>query len=565
MIDEQAIYDPTDRDDRLLLDLKGTMSEAELHWLRLRLVGGRLNKARRGALWQKPPMGYVWQDSRFELDPDEAVQRAVRLAFERFAIEPSTWAVVRWARRTGFRFPSRRHDGEIAWIELTMNRLTKLLHNPTYAGVYVYGREQTKKIIDNGSICERTKRLPIEEWPVRIEAAHPAYISWETFVTNKKLLQDNRPTRFGDNPGAPKNGPALLTGVVLCGRCGRRMKVDYTTNERTLWRYTCQGERTSGYSICWSVNGDAIDDTVEKLFLLAMVPSEIDLSLAVEHEAHDQASSLRAQWQARLEQAQYEARRAERRYKAVDPDNRVVARTLERDWEARLQELADVERQYTDARRERRVELSAADREAIRAIARDLPSVWRSETTTAADRKAMLRLVIEAIGLEPIDLPQRMTRIRVQWRSGVVDEQFVLRPGWGKTQPHLIDRIRLLVSEGLHDDEIAQRLNADGVLTARHRPWTERAVATQRRKNSIKNTAKPRNVGLPDRHPVTGWYSAPGAAKRFGVTLTTIKNWIRKEIVVSRRERYGRYDARWLRIDDALATKLEARTQSARD
>jgi hypothetical protein len=287
-----------------------------------------------------------------------------------------------------------------------------------------------------------------------------------------------------------------------------------------------------------------------------MVPSEIDLSIAVEREVHTQATSLAAQWETRLEQARYEARRAERRYKAVDPDNRVVARTLEREWEARLKDLDDVERQYAEVRRQRRVELSAADRDALRAIARDLPAVWRGPTTTPADRKAMLRLVIEAITLKPVDIPKRTTQLRVQWRSGVVDELYVERPGRA-TATSIIDQVRALIEQGLHDDEIAARFNDDGLLTAKSRPWTGAKITRLRSAHSIAKPPRPRNRALPERHPVTNRFSIPGAAKRFGIPRHTVKNWVRAGLVPAHRERYGRYDAVWLDIDDDLAAKLE--------
>src|SRR5882672_3367904 len=351
VIDEQAIYDPADGDDRMLLDIRGTMSAAELNWMRLRLNGGRLHKARRGELWRFAPTGYVWGGTRLELDPDEAVQRAVHLVFERFAIEPSIGAVARWAQQASFKFPTRRkNDGELEWRELSMGRINSILHNPAYAGAYVYGRKPTKKVISDSKIRDRPTRLPVDEWPVRIDAAHPAYISWETFVSNEQRLRENTPRMHGATAGAPKNGAALLAGIVLCGRCGRRMRVDYTTKERAHWRYLCVGARMNEQEICWSVAGEVLDNVVEDLFLETMVPSEIDLSLAVEHEVNGQAKSLSAQWQARLEQARYEARRAERRYKAVDPDNRVVARTLEREWEQALRELERIEQQREQAR-----------------------------------------------------------------------------------------------------------------------------------------------------------------------------------------------------------------------
>jgi DNA invertase Pin-like site-specific DNA recombinase len=564
VIDEQAIYDPADGDDRMLLDIRGTMSAAELHWMRLRLNGGRLHKARRGELWRLAPTGYVWDETRLQIDPDEAVQHAVRVVFERFALEPSIGAVVRWAQQAGFKFPTRRkNDGELEWQELTMGRLNGILHNPTYAGVYVYGRKPTRKVISEGEIRERPTRLPVDEWPVRIDAAHPGYISWETFVNNEQRLRESMPRMHGAAAGAPKNGPALLAGIVLCGRCGRRMRVDYTTSERTYWRYLCVGKHMSGGSICWSVNGDAIDADVENLFLETMTPSEIDLSIAVEREAHGQAASLAAQWQTRIEQARYEARRAERRYRAVDPENRVVARTLEREWESRLTDLEEVERQYAQTRRERRVELSTADREALRAIARDLPAVWRSETTTPSDRKAMLRLVIEVITLEPIDLPKRTTRVRIQWRSGVIDERFVERGPWGATPASIIDRIRDLIGQGLHDDDIAQRFNGEGLITAKQRRWTASAIKHLRNDFAIEKARRPRAAVLPERHPVTNRYSIPGAAKRFGVTIRAVQHWIRSGIVVGHRERYAQYDAWWLDIDDELAAKLD-RSASAR-
>ncbi len=561
VIDEQGIYDPGDRDDRLLLDLKGTMSEAELHWLRLRLVGGRLNKARRGALQLTPPTGYVWRDDRFALDPDEAVQRVVRLVFERFAIEPSVWAVVRWAHENAVKFPTRLGpidgSGEVEWRPLRMGRLSSILHNPIYAGVYAYGRRQTRQVVIDGEIRTRRKRLAPDEWAVRIVDAHPAYIDWDTFLTNQNRLQANLSRMHGATEGAPKNGASLLTGVILCGRCGHRMRVDYTTHARTSWRYICVGKNDTGQRICWSVNADGIDRTVEDLFLATMIPEEIDLTLAVESEVDSQARSVEGQWQSRLEQARYEARRAERRYKAVDPENRVVARTLEREWEARLQELDDVERQYSEARRVRRVDLTASDRAMLRTIARDLPAVWSASTTTPADRKAMLRLVIEAVSLEPIDLPTPSTRVRIQWTSGAVDERLVERPPSGGTPASVLSRIQAMLDENLDNDQIAARLNDAGVPTAKRKRWTASAVQHTRHSYGLQRKQRLRRTVLPDRHPETGRYSMPGAARRFGVTRETIRSWVKRGLIPVHHEPYSRYNAWWLDIDDNLAVELE--------
>jgi DNA invertase Pin-like site-specific DNA recombinase len=337
VIDEQTIYDPADKDDKLLLDLKGTMSEAELHWLGLRMNGARQSKARRGELRFLVPTGYEWREGRLALDPDEAVQRAIRVLFDRFTVEPSAWAVVRWARRTGYLMPTRRwfSDGssQLEWKLLGRSRLYEILRNPIYAGVYVYGRRPSRKQLVNGEI--RVVREPGRDpakWPVRIDGSHPAYLSWEAFMRNQEKLRQNHTARGGASQGPPREGEGLLSGLLVCGRCGHRMITGYGSSRKRRWYYQCPGRsRDKGENICWSAAGPILDEAVEKLFLETMVPSELDLSLAVDREVDKQAQSLEQQWRSRLEQAAYEARRAERRYKAVDPENRVVARTLERE------------------------------------------------------------------------------------------------------------------------------------------------------------------------------------------------------------------------------------------
>jgi Recombinase/Recombinase zinc beta ribbon domain len=323
------------------------------------------------------------------MDPDEAVQRAVGVVFQRYAVEPSAWAVLRWAHQTGFQFPTRRSagggDGSVEWKPLRISRLHEVLKNPIYAGVYAYGRRrETKRLVDGKVRRVRPDARDPERWLVKIEGAHPGYITWERYVQNQEKLRQNM-TRMG-NPsrGAPREGPALLHGLVICGRCGHRMGPAYArgAHER-WWTYICHGERDQGQKGCWSVAGARIDQAVEELFLQTMVPSELELSLAVEQEVAGQAAELAQQWRARREQAAYEARRAEKRYKAVDPDNRVVARTLEHDWEMKLRELEEVDRQYAEARRTKRVDLTEDDRARVRELARDLPAVWERKNSKA--------------------------------------------------------------------------------------------------------------------------------------------------------------------------------------
>jgi hypothetical protein len=399
--------------------------------------------------------------------------------------------------------------------------------------------------------------LESDDWPVCIKNNHAGYIDWETYLKNQDKLRSNLSRPFGSTPGAPNSGPALLAGLVLCGQCGRRMRTSYPGGSKRRWSYICYGKKTTGQNICWSVPGNRVDDAVNDLFLQTVVPSEIDLSLAVEREADDQARSLEQQWRARIEQAGYAARLAERRYKAVDPDNRVVARTLEREWEDRLQDLDEVERQYSDAKRARRVELSQADRDQIRLLARNLPTIWKAPTTQPAERKAMLRLVIEAITLSPVDIPRRTTRVQVQWHSGVVTQLQVDRPHRHQPQTAAIDRLRTLALEGYDDDTIAAMLNAEGHLAGRDTPWTRKKVGKARRQHDIPRIApRQRKTWLPDRHPETGHYSVPGAARRFGVSKGVIRHWIDRGLVPTYTERYGPYDARWLIIDHECVDKL---------
>ena len=564
--DEHAVYDPQNCDDKLLLDFKGTMSEAELHWLRLRLTGARRRKASRGELRFLPPTGYVWGERGLELDPDQAVRHAITTIFERFAIEPTTNAVVRWAAGAGFSVPTRRScaDGTnvLTWQPLGVSRLKEILKSPIYAGAYAYGRRSEKQVLVDGEIRSIRECRDPGDWVARIQGAHEGYITWETHMRNLDKMRAN--SARCSSPGAPREGRALLTGILLCGRCGRRMRTTYPPRKDSRWFYICYGEHDRGAPICWSVSGQAIDAAVEELLLRMIIPGELELSLAVEHEVEAQAASLHEQWKLRLEKAEYEARRAERRYKAVDPDNRTVARTLEADWESCLRDLEAVRKRYDAARREHRVQLTDADRRRIRELAQDLPAVWRAPTTQPADRKAMLRIAIEAVAIRPIDVPQRLTHIRVQWRSGAVDELTTVRPSgaeWSRTPDRVVGRIRELIALGLFDDDIAERLRAENLKSGSGRPWTGSAVKHVRIEHSIARTAyKPRGrVPLPDRHR-DGRYSVRGTMKRFGVSQRLVIRWIECGMVAAVLEAFPPYrSVWWLTIDDATAKRLDER------
>jgi DNA invertase Pin-like site-specific DNA recombinase len=562
VIDELTVYDPEQVDDRLLLDLKGTMSEAELNWLGLRLVGARRSKARRGELWFMPPTGYVWDGQSFVMDPDAAVRAAMQTVFDRFEVEPSAWAVVRWARRTGFEVPTRVYaaggHSDIVWRSLSVSRLSSILHNPLYAGAYVYGRNSTRELMQAGE--PRRVRVPVHDpasWQVCLFERHAGYITWERYLANLDKLRDNS-SQFGAGVrGAPREGVALLAGIVVCGRCGRRMQPTYAQTPR----YICTGDRATGGSTCWSLEATPVDSLVQELFLEAMVPEELELAIAVEQQASEQADALAAQWRLRIERAQYEARLAERRYMAVDPDNRVVARTLEAAWEERLRELERLRRDFERACREERVQLTEADRARIRAIASDLPSVWRAPTTQPQERQAMLRMVVEAVCLTPIDVPERQTQVSVQWTSGAVTEGLLARLGRGqpqRTPASVIERLRQLVGAGLHDEEVAEQLNAEGAWPAHDRRWTVEAARQARRRHQIERVApdRPRGQALPHRFE-DGRYSVKGLAEHMGVKPGVVRGWITRGLVAADKvvEPGGR-SAWHIKADDEALTRL---------
>jgi DNA invertase Pin-like site-specific DNA recombinase len=564
--DEQAVYNPGDKDDKLLLDIKGTMSEAELHWIGLRLHGALQSKARRGELRIGPPTGYVWGGHRFELDPDESVQAAIRVVFERYATEPSAYAVARWAQEQGVRIPSRRNcvgGTELVWNEATPVRIAQILKNPAYAGVYAFGRRPTKKVLVGAEIQKkRMNGSDPEQWAVRIEGAHDGYITWEQYVKNQQKLKNN--LSRSTTQGAPREGGALLHGLLLCGRCGYRLGTMYST--KGVHYYRCYGDPPSRRP-CITVPGKAIDRAVEQLFLDTMVPDELELCLAVEHEVDAQAQSLERQWRLRIERAEYEARHAERRYKAVDPDNRVVARTLEGEWERRLGELERVRADYERAKRERRVELTEGDRERIRQLACDLPKVWRSATTRQADRKAMLRLVIEAISLRSVEVPRRETLVRVAWKSGAVTDLHIPRPAISdiRTSDAALSRLRELAAAGVHDREIPERLNAEGFITATGKRWNLDAVRNARSLHRIPRTAPslPPAKPLPDRRQ-DGCYSVLGAARYFGVGKDVIRLWIGKGAVQVSRQSGRARGALWLHVDQETEARLQVLADESR-
>lgn len=561
IVDEQAIFDATDPNDGLLLGFKGQMSEAEKNWLKLRMHGARLNKARRGDLKVLPPAGYVWDatSSRFQLDPDLEVQRAIALVFRRFRCEGSAMATVRYFLEHDLLLPVRRSTTSgVEWVRPRPSSMTKLLNNPMYTGTYVYGRRESRPVLAEGRLDRvRTVALPEEAWKVCLRDHHPSYLSWEDYVDNKRRLQENRVS--WEVSGAPRQGAAILQGLVMCGRCGYRMSVGYGTAGFT---YSCRAPVEQGRSArrCWGLAGERIEAAVVAAFLRAAQPPELELSLAVTREAERQAEDLEGQWRLRLERARYEARLAERRYKAIDPDNRNVARTVEADWEHRLTDLAEVERGYEMARRQHKVELSDADRARVLELGSDLPAIWHAPTTTDPQRKTLLRTLITGVTLTPIDVPVRRTRVQILWEGGAVTELLVARPR--QQEPRALGAeveasVRDLAARGVTDSEVARQLNAGGARTSTGREWTDQSVRKARRRLGFKRESKPTPPTNDE-----GRYSTRGVAALFQVSPATVTNWSR--IGVLQPETPGsRSRSAWYHLDDDAIRLIRAHCRRA--
>ena len=354
VIDEEGIYDPGHYNDRLLLGFKGTMSEAELHWLRSRLEGGKRKKAEQGQLRFRPPVGLVFDPiGQLVLDPDEEIQHAVGLVLTLFEQEGSALAVVKQFTTARLRFPNRlwgkQHHGEVVWEPLRHARVLAILHNPAYAGTYVYGRTTTRTRLRPGEaprIKGRTHRVAAEDWPILLHDVHPASLTWEHFLRNQARLADNRTFRPEEHRGAVREGAALLQGIVLCGQCGRRMGVRYL-EDGTTPLYACTRAHVDvAAPTCQTLRGDGVDAAVARTFLDAIQPAHLDVALATLAGLEAQARQIAQQWHRRLERAQYEADLARRRFLAVEPENRLVARSLEREWNAQLAEVERLERDY---------------------------------------------------------------------------------------------------------------------------------------------------------------------------------------------------------------------------
>jgi DNA invertase Pin-like site-specific DNA recombinase len=526
--DEDGLYDPACFNDRLLLGLKGTMSEAELHFIRARLRGGQLSKARRGELPMALPVGLVTDPAgKVVLDPDAGVQHALRHLFATFARTGSARAVVQASSAEGLLFPARvrfgPHKGELAWMPLKHWRVLRTLHNPRYAGAFVYGRRRESKR-PNGKTFHET--LPRDQWTALIPDAHPGYITWNQFEANQALLAANAAAHGTERSAGPaREGPALLQGLAVCGRCGRRMTVRYHQRRGVeVPDYQCVGESIqAGTSRCQTVPGAGVDAAVGQLLLDTVTPLALEVALTVQVELEARAEEADALRRSHVERARHRSELARRRYLAVDPDNRLVADSLEADWNDALRQLQNAQDEYERAATAAAV-LSDEHKNRIRALAADFPALWSDPATPQRERKRMTRLLIEDVTLAKAE----QIHLHVRFRGGRTTSLAIPIPpaAWKarQTDPAVLALLDRLLDD--HTDAgAAEALNASGHRSGEGRAFTGRIVLHLRRAHNL--------ASHEERLRARGLLTLEEIAERLGVHTSTIKAWHRAGLLVS--------------------------------
>jgi DNA invertase Pin-like site-specific DNA recombinase len=556
--DNDGVYHPALFNDRLLLGLKGTMSEAELHVIRARLDGGIRNKAARGELRRGLPVGLVWgeQDGEVLFHPDEAVTGAIRAVFERFAEFGSARRVWLWFRSEGLSFPLQTTPagmpGPIRWVTPTYTALHHILTNPVYAGAYTYGKTRYERYVDEHSaVRKRIRHLPMDQWAVLILDHHPGFIDWATFQANQARLDSNTRPKPHQSGGAVREGSALLQGLVTCGHCGRRLHVHYR-GRNAAPGYHCAGkDLVAGRGVyCLNVGGMVIEQAVVRAFLEAITPAAIEaVRLSVEQleSNHDAALS---QWRLEVERARYEAEQAERRYRSVEPENRLVARGLEAEWEKRLRDLTAAQMELRRREQQRPNSLGSEQLKRIQMLGSDIGQVWTATSTTDRDRKELLRTLLEEVILN-LKRAEGHAHLTLRWRGGAITVLDVpvprFKPMGPRTDEDTISLLRRLAV--LYPDEvIAGILNRQGRQTATGERFTANQVGSLRRYRNILRFQ-------PSAEPPTGeLVSIRKAAQMLGMNTSSIHRWLEDGFITGEQVTPG---APWqIRITDELRARI---------
>ena len=557
--DADGIYHPGLFNDRLVLGLKGTMSEAELHVLRARLNGGIRNKAERGELRRGLPVGLVFGEADGEvlLDPDEAVRGAIQTVFDRFSEMGSARRVWLHFRSENLLFPSRRNArAEVRWVTPTYTKIHEVLTSPVYAGAYIYGRTRFERFVDdNGNVRKRIRKRPQSEWPVFIRDHHKGFIDWKTFEANQARIKSNTRPKPHQPGGAVREGAALLQGLARCGRCGRKLLVSYTGKFANP-AYHCPGNNIANGrgEYCLRVGGRQIDGAVARAFLTALAPAGLQASIVAAQQIESDQDAVVAQMGLQVERARYEAQRAERRYRAVDPDNRLVARGLEAEWENSLRDLHAAEADLARRQAEKARVLSPEERAGILALGKDIERVWSAPSTTDRDRKELLRSLVEEVVID-VKRSDENAHLILRWRGGLLTELDVhlprSRPAPVRTDEDTVQLLRRLAAH-YPDAVIAGILNRQGKTTARGMRFTANRV------NSLRTHWQIPPFKAPDQQPDGDIVTIDRAAEILDVAPSTVHRWLNDGFIAGEQLTPG---APWrIRITDELRARFVDKT-----
>jgi DNA invertase Pin-like site-specific DNA recombinase len=536
VIDEDGCYDPAEFNDGLVLGMKGTFAQAELHIIRTRLHGGKLNKARKGELRFPLPVGFVYDEEKIVLDPDQEVQGAVRTVFELFEKEGTAYAVVHRFHELGLRFPRRSYggawDGKLLWGRLTHSRVLGLLKNPSYAGRYVFGRYQSRKhIAPTGEISTISRLVPQDQWRVTIPDHHPGYITWDRFLANCHRLATNQTNR--EVLGGPaREGHCLLQGMLVCGTCGRKLTPRYKGNGGLYPTYQCNWQHREALvrHACMTVPALPLDAAIAERLVAAVTPLTIELALKALTSLEERDQVIGAQWRRRIERARYEADLAERRYEAVDPANRLIAATLEQRWNDAMQRLAELEAELASFERQTLRTITADQKQQILQLASDFPRLWTAATTSARDRKRMLRMLVKDITVARGPEPKQL-RLQVRWQGGATETvQLHLPPSRAEAVRYPSELVARIADLAKHhdDDEIAASLDREGLQSSTGKSFTASMISWIRFKHRIPGPSRP-----------TGTLSVAEVGQRYGVTHWVVYDWIEKGLVSAHRRKPG--------------------------
>lgn len=560
--DLDGVYDPSDYNDRLLLGLKGTMSEAELHILKRRMLEGKKAKARRGELGMQVPMGYFRRPSgEVVKDPDEQAQATIEMVFDVFKRFGTLNAVLRYFIQNKIQMPRRERcgpsKGELRWVRPNRPTLSNLLRNPIYAGAYVYGRRPTdsKKKKPGRPSTGRTVAKP-DDWEVLLKDRLPAYITWEQFEKNIRQLESN--TIQGT--GVPRNGPSLLSGLIVCGRCGMRMATQYSNNGKGLRYNCCRMQVDYGGDFCQTLAGKPLDELTKQLVLESLKPAALEISLKVAEDIETERRQLQAHWKKKLERARYKVERAFRQYSAVEPENRLVARELERQWETSLVAEEELKIEYERFLSQQPSILTSDEREAIRNLSTAIPEIWHAPTTTNSERQSIVRQLIEHIRVT-VEGESEKVDVVFRWTGGHETRTTLIRPVARLEQlsyySDLIDRVVELNKQNKDLGAIAKILNKEGWRPAKRRNTfnknmvqcllARKGLRGSKRERPSEKISKKKNE-----------WTIDGLAHQLRMPEPTVYAWIRKGKLKARRTWKGRRCFWLINADKKEISRIQA-------